>query len=85
MIKKYTQWFWFIGGFAVGLTLISLGHAAINKGQSLSEMRTTKVATPELESDFSKLESLESRFAENAEQQKKLKAAVSSGKYRARN
>jgi len=96
MKKKYAQWFWFIGGFAVGFTLISIGHAALpkkavvatqpnTKGQTLTELRAAKAGTPELESDFAKLATQESRFAENAEQQKKLKAAVANGKYRSKN
>jgi len=103
MKKTYAQWFWFIGGFAVGFTLISIGHAALPKkvvapvvttptspaakGQSnLSELQVSKTGTPDFENDFNKLQNVESRFAENADQQKKLKTATAtSKKYKSRN
>lgn len=80
MKKNFNQWFWFTGGFAVGFTLIAMGHAALPKNtrtaSQLSELRTTKVGTPEMEQDYNKLTNLESRYAESLDQQKKLKAAV---------
>jgi hypothetical protein len=86
MNKKYTQWFWFIGGFALGFTLISIGHAALpKKVVSLTELKTSKVGTPELEQDFSRLASLESRYAESSDQQKRLKTATAKNARRARN
>lgn len=86
MNKKYTQWFWFIGGFALGFTLIAIGHAALpKKTSSLSELRTAKVAAPEMDQEFVRLTSLESRYAESADQQKRLKTATARNARRARN
>jgi hypothetical protein len=86
MNKKHTQWFWFIGGFALGFTLIAIGHAALPKKTSaLSELRTSKVAAPEMDQEFVKLTSLESRYAESADQQKRLKTATNRNTRRARN
>ena len=86
MNKKYTQWFWFTGGFALGFTLIALGHAStVRKSAPLSELSTAKVGSPELEQDYAKLTSLESRYAESADQQKKLKVATSRIARRAQN
>ncbi len=86
MKNKYTQWFWFIGGFALGFTLISIGHAALpKKVVTLTELKASKIGTPELEKDFSKLTSLESRYAESADQQKKIKTATLRNARRARN
>lgn len=86
MNKKYTQWFWFIGGFSLGFSLIAIGHAALpKKAVPLSELRTAKVGMPELEQDFSKLASLESRYAESLDQQKRLKSATNKTARRARN
>lgn len=85
-MKKFTQWFWFMGGFAVGFTLIAIGHAALpkkavtqagNRPQaSLSELRTAKVGAPEMDQDYQRLTSLEARYAESADQQKRLKTAT---------
>ncbi len=94
MNKKYTQWFWFIGGFTLGFTLIAIGHASTpkasvstpaRKSSALSELRAPKTGTPEMEQDFARLTSLESRYAESSEQQKKLKTATARNARRVRN
>jgi hypothetical protein len=87
-MKKWNQVFWFSGGFAVGLTLISMGHAALPKrvmpqtaGQTqptiVSEMKASKVTAPDLEQDYAKLSNLEARYAESWDQQQRLRAATS--------
>jgi len=100
MNKKYAQWFWFIGGFALGFTLISIGHAALPKKavatpvakaapargqQTVSELRASKAGTPELEDDFNKLSKVESKYAESSDQQKKLKMATSKSARKSQN
>jgi len=73
--------FWFSGGFAVGLTLISLGHAALPQRATqpnvVTELKAPKVTAPDLEQDYSKLTHLEGRFAESWDQQQRLRAATS--------
>lgn len=77
MNKNFNQWFWFIGGFTLGFTLIAIGHASLpKKTNALSEIKSSKVNTPELDHEFSRLISLESRFVESPVQQKKLKTAT---------
>ncbi len=86
MNKKHTQWFWFIGGFMAGFTLIAIGHAALPKKASpLSELQAPKLGTPEMDQEFYKLNSIESKYSESAEQQKKLKAATLRNARRSRN
>lgn len=93
MNKKYTQWFWFIGGFTLGFTLIAIGHAAIPKkaviapraATNLTELRAPKVLTPEMDQDFAKLTSLESKYAESLDQQKRLKSATARNVRKSRN
>ena len=86
MNKKYAKWFWFIGGFSLGFTLIAIGHAAIpKKAVPLSELHTPKVGIPEMEQDYDKLSSLESRYAESLDQQKRLKVATARNARRATN
>jgi hypothetical protein len=92
MKKNFNKVFWFSGGFAVGMTLISLGHAAIPKRvlpqtnsqtnqntlpNMVSEMKAPKVTAPDLEQDYAKLSNLEARYAESWEQQQRLRAATS--------
>ena len=86
-MKKFTKWFWFMGGFAMGFTLIAIGHAALPKRSTtqLTEMRATKVGSPEMEQDYQRLTALESRYAESADQQKRLKTATLRNARRARN
>ena len=86
MNKNYAKWFWFIGGFTLGFTLIAIGHAAIpKKVVPLSELKAPKVGIPEMEQDYAKLTSLESRYAESADQQKKLKVATARNARRLKN
>ena len=90
MKKNKTQLFSMIASFTLGLGLISGAHAALPNAnrpavQPLSELKVEKASSPELEQDFSKLSSLESRYAESAAQQQRLKAATSRGKNRSRN
>ena len=90
-LKKISQGFWFIGGFAVGMTLISIGNASLPskvtqdakltsapKTRSLvTEINPKKaVLSPDLEQDYSKLNQAEAKFAESWEQQQKLKEAT---------
>ena len=86
------KYFWFSGGLLLGITLISLGHAALPKrvmppqtaqtpargfGTSpVSEMKGGRVNSPNLESDFVNLNSVEQKYAENWDQQQRLKAAT---------
>jgi hypothetical protein len=83
MKKSFNQVFWFTGGFALGLTLISLGHAALpnrvtpQPATGVSEMKAPKVTAPDLEQDYSKLTNLEGRYAESWDQQERLRSATS--------
>jgi hypothetical protein len=74
-IHKY---FWFLGGFAIGYTLISLGHAAIPKRVTpgVSEIQGAKVNSPEFDKDFAALNQAESKYAENWQQQQRLRQAT---------
>jgi hypothetical protein len=73
----FYKYIWFIGGFAVGYTIISLGHAAIpERAQSVSEIRGSKVNSPELDEGFAALNHMESKYAENWNQQQRLRSAV---------
>jgi hypothetical protein len=76
--SKWGHYGWFLGGFLIGLTLISLGHAALPKKASpgSGEMRSLKQANPELDEEVSRLASLESRYAESKTQQQRLKSAT---------
>lgn len=89
MLKKQPQLLWFMGSFALSFALMSMGHASLSKKavspNQVTELKTAKAVTPELESDFSKLSSLESRYAESAQQQQKLRAATVRGAKRNRN
>jgi hypothetical protein len=73
---------WFIGGFALGLLGISLVQAALPKRvtpqttDAVTELKAAKVTAPDLEQDFERLERAEGQFAENWEQQQKLRAAT---------
>ena len=88
-MKTRNKVFWFMGGFGIGLTLISLGHAALPKratpetaeqpAQSssvLSEINSQKVAAPDLERDYAGLSQNEAKFAESWDQQQRLKSAT---------
>ena len=71
------KYFWFAGGFAVGLTMISLGHATVSKpGASVSEIRGGKVASPQFDQEFSNLNSLEKQYAESYDQQQKIRSTT---------
>jgi hypothetical protein len=73
----FYKYIWFIGGFAVGYTLISLGHAAIpDRAQTVTEIRGSKVNSPELAESFAALNQMESKYAENWNQQQRLRSAV---------
>lgn len=77
MNKDFTKWFWFIGGFALGFSLIAIGHASIpKKAVRVTELKASKAGSPEMDQDFSSLVNLESKYAESSNQQKKLKASV---------
>ncbi len=76
MKKNFIQWFWFIGGFAVGFSLISLSHASLqSKAVAVSESRTS-IGTQQLDQEYSRLSAAESRYVESTDQQKKLKAVT---------
>ena len=69
--------FWFLGGFAIGFTLISLGHASVSKQSApVSEIRGGKVAVPQVDQDLAHLNSLESRYSESDEQQQRIKRSA---------
>ena len=86
--ENLSKYFWFSSGFAIGLTLISLGHAALPKratpqtpapqksGTLVSEMRGGKVNSPELDQDFDRLATVEGKYAENWDQQQRLRSAT---------
>ena len=69
---------WFVGGFALGLTLISVSRAAIPKRAtpSVSEIQANKLGNPDFEQDYQKLTSLEGRYAESWDQQQRLRKAT---------
>jgi hypothetical protein len=107
---------WFLSGLGVGLTMLSLGQAAIPKKvvktskqalvkklpakkpmtapvaaapraprvlavSPLSEIKKgSKVTSPEIETDYSNLSKSESQYAENWNQQQRLRAATVRGK-----
>jgi hypothetical protein len=80
--EHWTRYAWFFGGFLIGLTLISLGHASrptvkrsVPVGP-LNEIRSGKLTAPEMDAEFTKLRSLESRYAESDAQQKRLQAST---------
>jgi|GEM_PF-3600369 len=77
---RWNQIFWFSGGFALGLTLISMGHAAVpqrvTQPQVVTELKANRVTAPDLEQDYSKLTHLEGRFAESWDQQQRLRSAT---------
>jgi hypothetical protein len=88
--KDYKYYSWFAGGFIMGISLISLGHAALptratpktnaQKTQAaplVTEIQNGKVLSPELDQDFNKLNSLEAKYAESLDQQSRLKNATS--------
>ena len=86
MKKNFSEAMWFIGGFAIGLTLISLGHAAIAPSQNnsnqtdsniVSELKTGRVSAPDLDQDYSRLNSVEAKYAESWDQQQRLRTATS--------
>ncbi len=77
MRKNWTQWFWFIGGFFLGFSLIAIGHASIpKKGVPLTELKASKAVANDMEEDYESLTSIESKYAESAIQQKKLRAST---------
>jgi len=85
MKEKLIQWTWFIGGFAVGFSLILASQAALpTTGQRATEIVDAKLPVPELSAEFSKLKQAESRYVESSAQQKKLSAAVKRNAARAR-
>ena len=82
---------WFSGGFGIGITLISLGHASLptqkpgtntpatapSGGNALTEIKgDRKVTGPDLEDDYAKLTNEESKYAESWAQQEKIRAAT---------
>ncbi len=88
--ENFTKYFWFIGGFTIGIMLISLGHAALPKKAipqtapapakapaTLSEMKVSHGAAPELDQDFARLTTVEGQYAESIDQQRKLRSATS--------
>jgi hypothetical protein len=87
--ESFNKYFWFIGGFALGYTLISLGHAALPKrvtpaaptraqqGSLVSEIKGAKVNSPEFDQDFAALNQAEGKYAESWDQQQRLRAATS--------
>lgn len=81
--KNWVKYVWFSGGFVLGLTLISLGNASIPKRvattapATVSEIKGGKVGSPNLDQDFSQLNSLEARYAESYDQQQRLRGATS--------
>ena len=74
--KKLYKVFWFIGGFAIGFTLVSLSHASIPNPSLVTEIKSKPVIAPDLESDYSKLSQMEARYSESWQQQQKSKAAT---------
>ena len=72
------KYFWFIGGFAIGYTLISLGHAALPKRTTpaVSEIKGAKVNSPEFDQDFAALNQMEGKYAESWDQQQRLRSAT---------
>jgi hypothetical protein len=80
--RNWSHYAWFLGGFLIGLTLISLGHASKNGGKRplptgpLNEIRSKKLSVPEMDAEFGRLKALESRYAESPEQQKRLQAST---------
>ena len=87
---KWGHYAWFFGGFLVGLTLISLGHAALPSratpntnthkaltSNALTEMNGGKAQAPDLDPGFTSLNSLESQYAESYDQQQRLKQVSS--------
>ena len=74
----FYKYFWFIGGFAVGYTIISLGHAALpqRSAQPVTEIKGAKVNSPEFDQDFAALNQMEGKYAENWNQQQRLRSAV---------
>jgi hypothetical protein len=91
MSKSFSKIASFVGGFALGLSLIAVGHAAVpqritsesntpaNPSQSMvTEIRAKQqVQAPDLEQDYAKLSNVEARYAENWYQQQKLRSATS--------
>jgi hypothetical protein len=83
MNKFFNQAIWFAGGFAIGLTLISLGHAALAPNPSatnngiVTEMKTGRVSAPDLDQDYSRLNGAEAKYAESWDQQQRLRTATS--------
>ncbi len=79
LFKENVKILWFVGGFALGLTMISLGHAAANrpsannKGTLVSEIRGGKVGTPQFDQDLANLNSLEARYSESNDQQQRIR------------
>jgi hypothetical protein len=81
--RKWSHAAWFIGGFLIGLTLISLGHAAKTPPQGrsaptgpLNEIRSRKLSVPEMDAEFTRLKALESRYAESPQQQRRLQSST---------
>ena len=76
--EKFLKYFWFMGGFALGYTLISLGHAAIPKRATpaVSEIKGAKVNSPEFDKDFAALNQMEGKYAESWDQQQRLRSAT---------
>jgi hypothetical protein len=81
--ERFHKLFWFIGGFALGYTLISLGHAAIpnttrpaTRNTLASEITGSKVTSPTFDDDFASLNQVEGKYAENWDQQQRLRQAT---------
>lgn len=77
----------FIGGFALGLLCISLVQAALPKrvtpetqsvqpAQVVTELKAEKVTAPDLEQDFDRLQRAEGQYAEDWEQQQRIRTAT---------
>ena len=77
-LQGFRKVFWFIAGLAMGITLISLGHAAIPSRATpqVTEIKSKPVLAPDLEQDYARLSQAESKYAESWNQQQKIKSAT---------
>lgn len=75
----------FMGGFALGLLCISLVQAALPKrvtpqtSEVVTELKAAKVTAPDLEQDFDRLQRAEGQYAEDWNQQQRIRAAALGG------
>ena len=74
--RKMFKYLWFLCGFLMGYTVITLGHADLpNRAPVIREIKGVKIKNPEFEQDFAALNQVEKNYAENWNQQKRLAAA----------